>query len=136
MWGTCPPLKSYKDKKTGLRSTRAPGSWYNARTEALRRYSLKHYGIRPRQPGDQNTSLRAEPNSMFKLKPRADHSNYAECNTCRSCRLHVERLIHESAPREEINKARAEQMAHVQEMMEEREVCNEMASEAQRSGKA
>eukprot|EP00965_Chrysotila_dentata_P257149 6212783-Pleurochrysis_carterae.AAC.2 len=73
--GKLPTASSLQSQKTGIRSSREPGSWYSSRQEALRQYSIRAFGVRPRAPGDDRASLRAEPKSWFKLKPRADHSN-------------------------------------------------------------
>eukprot|EP00965_Chrysotila_dentata_P101212 3342172-Pleurochrysis_carterae.AAC.1 len=131
-WVGCQPLRSAIDKKTGSPSGRAPGSWYSARTEALRQYSLKHFGVKDLAAGDVSTSLIAQPKSLFKLKARPDHSNYPECDLCRESRLEVERLIYDAAPRAQINEKRAELMGHVHAMMAERNICYELASEALR----
>eukprot|EP00965_Chrysotila_dentata_P099825 3298544-Pleurochrysis_carterae.AAC.1 len=53
-----------------------------------------------------------EPNSFLKLRPRPEHSNYAECDECKTRRTAVEALIRASAPREQINEKRSEQMRH------------------------
>eukprot|EP00965_Chrysotila_dentata_P250116 6209261-Pleurochrysis_carterae.AAC.3 len=81
-----PPLAS--------KSKHAPGSWYAARTEALR-----------------------QPKSWFRLRPRPDHSNYAECQECRDRRLRVEQLITEKAPMADIAAQRDKQMEHIQNML-------------------
>eukprot|EP00965_Chrysotila_dentata_P253112 6211068-Pleurochrysis_carterae.AAC.3 len=78
-----------------------------------------------------------EPKSYLRLRPRPDHSNYAECDECKTRRLAVENLIRSSAPRADINIKRSEQMAHVQEMLAERQVIAELLeNEAFRSKKA
>eukprot|EP00965_Chrysotila_dentata_P018071 600373-Pleurochrysis_carterae.AAC.1 len=61
------------------KSKHAPGSWYAARTEALRRYSIKHFGLKEQDPdGVEKQGFAAtEPRSWFRLKERPDHSNYA-----------------------------------------------------------
>eukprot|EP00965_Chrysotila_dentata_P013951 462877-Pleurochrysis_carterae.AAC.1 len=126
-WGTCPPLQS---KQKG-----APGSWFAARKEALRRLSVTHFGVKPLQAGSNVTAESAlpQPNNMFRLRPRADHSNYAECEECRVRRVAVEKLVFESARLELINEKRNERLSHVQEMFAEREVVEYLENEAQRS---
>eukprot|EP00965_Chrysotila_dentata_P091654 3026021-Pleurochrysis_carterae.AAC.9 len=128
------PLKSVKDAH-GVYTGNAPDSWYNARTEAPRRYSIKDIRVKPVDPQDKSASLSPQPKILFQLKPRADHSNYPECNICRASRLVVERLIAESTPRVSINKERVVLMAHVHDMMAERDVCAELAGDASRSNK-
>eukprot|EP00965_Chrysotila_dentata_P260095 6213782-Pleurochrysis_carterae.AAC.1 len=73
LWGTCPPLAT---------STKnAPGSWYEARNEALRRFSIKHYGVKPQSAQERSVDAGShlpQPASFIRLRPRPDHSNYAE----------------------------------------------------------
>eukprot|EP00965_Chrysotila_dentata_P102376 3379730-Pleurochrysis_carterae.AAC.1 len=62
-----------------------------------------------------------EPKSYLRLRPRPDHSNYAECDECKRRRVAIEKMIRNSAPRADINEKRREQMEHIQAMMAERE---------------
>eukprot|EP00965_Chrysotila_dentata_P257067 6212759-Pleurochrysis_carterae.AAC.7 len=96
-------------------SKHAPGSWYRARTEALRRYFINHFGIlaNPSDSTTQGSFALPEPKTWFRLHARPDHSNYLKCQECCDRRLAVERLIAAKAPRAEINAARDKQMAHV-----------------------
>eukprot|EP00965_Chrysotila_dentata_P029960 997148-Pleurochrysis_carterae.AAC.1 len=90
--GACPPLK--------CKSKNAPGSWYQARKEALRRFSIKTYGLKSASESCQEmpTNALPEPKSYFRLRPRPDHSNYAECDECKTRRVALETLIRSSAP--------------------------------------
>eukprot|EP00965_Chrysotila_dentata_P132407 4378463-Pleurochrysis_carterae.AAC.1 len=126
-YGACPPLTSKTNK--------APGAWYTARTEALRRYSIKHFGLKelPADSTKPTNFSNPEPKAWFKLRARPDHSNYPECAECRDHRLEVERLVTEKAPRADINKVRDLQLKHVQNMFAERDVCAELENEAHRS---
>eukprot|EP00965_Chrysotila_dentata_P223982 6193911-Pleurochrysis_carterae.AAC.2 len=127
VYGSCPPLKG--------NGKNAPGSWYYARAEALRRYSIKLYGVRDADPSCLPKSNMAEPKSWFRLRPRPDHFNYPECSECRARREVVERLVQLNAPRAEILAKRAEHMQHVHEMFAERDVVAELRNKAQRSAK-
>eukprot|EP00965_Chrysotila_dentata_P040557 1345156-Pleurochrysis_carterae.AAC.1 len=91
-YGSAPPLRS-KDKH-------ATGSFFDARTEALRRYSIKHYGVKEVH-ANCTSQTHAEPKCMFRLLARPDHSNYPECANCKERRMAVEALIMSSAPRAE-----------------------------------
>eukprot|EP00965_Chrysotila_dentata_P054974 1825020-Pleurochrysis_carterae.AAC.1 len=121
------------------KSNHAPGSWYAARTEALRRYSIKHFGIRPQAPDSsaqqQGSFSLAEPQSWFRLRARPDHSNYPECQECRDRRLSVEGLINAKAPRAEMTAMREKQMQHIQNMFAERDVIAELENDVHRSTK-
>eukprot|EP00965_Chrysotila_dentata_P108653 3589525-Pleurochrysis_carterae.AAC.1 len=60
------------------KSKHAPGNWYATRTDALRRYSITHFGIKEQNPGclaQQSAFFTVpEPKCWFKLKPCLDHS--------------------------------------------------------------
>eukprot|EP00965_Chrysotila_dentata_P016519 547203-Pleurochrysis_carterae.AAC.2 len=107
-YGSCPPLSS--------KSKHAPGLWYSARKEALKRYSIETFCLKAMsaQAQDLSDQCQPEPKSYRKFRPRPDHSNYAECDECKKRRMAVKKFISESAPREEINAKRSEQMQHVQ----------------------
>eukprot|EP00965_Chrysotila_dentata_P149921 4951399-Pleurochrysis_carterae.AAC.1 len=127
LWG--PPLP--RKKKSAL------GAFYEARDGALRRFSIQHYGLKKARHGDPMSSSNAppQPQNRFWLRARPDDSSYAECECCRVRRVAVEQLIQKSAPKERVIKQRNKQVKHVQEMLAEREMIDELETEAHRSTK-
>ena len=77
--------------------------------------------------------LPGEPKHRFRLVERANHSNFPECDTCRSNRKEKEQNIIDRAPRERRNATSAKQVAHIREIQEERNVTSAWVREANRS---
>ena len=118
LYSLAPPLKQADNK--------APGSWFRARTAALKLLSLEEFGLK-------EGSTTGEPRLQFKLVARANHSNFPECTECRNNRKEKEQNIASRAPRERRDATNAKQVAHVRECSDERAVTTAWVREASRS---
>ena len=77
LYSLAPPLKQADNK--------APGSWFRARTAALKLLSLEEFGLK-------EGATTAEPRLQFRLVARANHSNFPECTECRNNRKENDKL--------------------------------------------
>ena len=86
-------------------------TWYQGRTEALEVLAYQKLG-----PGS----------APFKFKSREKHSAYKECTDCQTLRLAVSEAIKRRAPSDEIREFKEAYASHLQWMLKQRAVMDQM----------
>ena len=122
LWWDCAPLKS----KNG----RAPGSWFSARKAAILRLSIAKFG--QADAAMCGACADPKPKTLYSLKERPNHSNFAMCKTCGVIDGKRDAALKSRAPRSVHQMLLQEMILHISNVMGERTQIADWSKEALR----